>query len=111
LLVSLRSIIDGKDIESVSSLDFDNLIDVMVRGGFPASLDVSDDNKEDKPLNDIFKKEKISESLKNNIANIKEKSLDRARDVIASQVGDDSLLDSKGRKLCILVGVLLVIFL
>ena len=43
--VSLRSIIDGKDIESVSSLDFDNLIDVMVRGGFPASLDVSDDNK------------------------------------------------------------------
>ena len=83
--------------------------------------DVSDDNKEDKPLNDIFKKEKVSESLKNNIANIKEKSLDRARDVIASQVGDDSLLDSKGRKLCnfliimiaicILVGVLLVIFL
>lgn len=43
--VSLRSIIEGKDIESVSSLDFDNLIDVMVRGGFPASLDVSDDNK------------------------------------------------------------------
>lgn len=83
--------------------------------------DVSDDNKEDKPLNDVFKKEKVSESLKNNIANIKEKSLDRARDVIASQVGDDSLLDSKGRKLCIfliimiaiciLVGVLLVIFL
>lgn len=83
--------------------------------------DVSDDNKEDKPLNDIFKKEKVSESLKNNIVNIKEKSLDRARDVIASQVGDDSLLDSKGRKLCIfliimiaiciLVGVLLVIFL
>lgn len=83
--------------------------------------DVSDDNKEDKPLNDVFKKEKVSESLKNNISNIKEKSLDRARDVIASQVGDDSLLDSKGRKLCIfliimiaiciLVGVLLVIFL
>ena len=53
--------------------------------------------------------------------NFKEKSLDMARDVIASQVGDDSLLDSKGRKLCIfliimiaiciLVGVLLVIFL
>ena len=83
--------------------------------------DASDDNKEDKPLNDVFKKEKVSESLKNNISNIKEKSLDRARDVIASQVGDDSLLDSKGRKLCIflivmiaiciLVGVLLVIFL
>ena len=83
--------------------------------------DVSDDNKEDKPLNDVFKKEKVSESLKNNISNIKEKSLDMARDVIASQVGDDSLLDSKGRKLCIfliimiaiciLVGVLLVIFL
>lgn len=83
--------------------------------------DVSDDNKEGKPLNDVFKKEKVSESLKNNISNIKEKSLDRARDVIASQVGDDSLLDGKGRKLCIfliimiaiciLVGVLLVIFL
>lgn len=83
--------------------------------------DVNDDKKEDKPLNDVFKKEKVSESLRNNIANIKEKSLDRARDVIASQVGDDSLLDGKGRKLCIflivmiaiciLVGVLLVIFL
>lgn len=83
--------------------------------------DVSDDKKEDKPLNEVFKKEKISEALRNNIADIKEKSLDRARDVIASQVGDDSLLDGKGRKLCIfliimiaiciLVGVLLVIFL
>lgn len=83
--------------------------------------DVSDDKNKDKPLNEVFKKEKISESLRNNIADIKEKSLDRARDVIASQVGDDSLLDGKGRKLCIfliimiaiciLVGVLLVIFL
>jgi len=134
ILVSIREKEDKKEQEKktkelqdiIASLEERNVGKREDRNNVKEELpvkeeDVSDDNKEDKPLNDIFKKEKISESLKNNIANIKEKSLDRARDVIASQVGDDSLLDSKGRKLCIfliimiaiciLVGVLLVIFL
>lgn len=134
ILVSIREKEDKKEQEKktkelqdiIASLEERNVGKREDRNSVKEELpvkeeDVSDDNKEDKPLNDIFKKEKVSESLKNNIANIKEKSLDRARDVIASQVGDDSLLDSKGRKLCIfliimiaiciLVGVLLVIFL
>lgn len=134
ILVSIREKEDKKEQEKktkelqdiIASLEERNVGKREDRNNVKEELpvkeeDVSDDNKEDKPLNDIFKKEKISESLKNNIANIKEKSLDRARDVIASQVGDDSLLDSRGRKLCIfliimiaiciLVGVLLVIFL
>lgn len=134
ILVSVREKEDKKEQEKktkelqdiIASLEERNVGKREDRNSVKEELpvkeeDVSDDNKEDKPLNDIFKKEKVSESLKNNIANIKEKSLDRARDVIASQVGDDSLLDSKGRKLCIfliimiaiciLVGVLLVIFL
>lgn len=134
ILVSIREKEDKKEQEKktkelqdiIASLEERNVGKREDRNSVKEELpvkeeDVSDDNKEDKPLNDIFKKEKVSESLKNNISNIKEKSLDRARDVIASQVGDDSLLDSKGRKLCIfliimiaiciLVGVLLVIFL
>lgn len=134
ILVSIREKEDKKEQEKktkelqdiIASLEERNVGKREDRNNVKEELpvkeeDVSDDNKEDKPLNDIFKKEKVSESLKNNISNIKEKSLDRARDVIASQVGDDSLLDSKGRKLCIfliimiaiciLVGVLLVIFL
>lgn len=134
ILVSIREKEDKKEQEKktkelqdiIASLEERNVGKREDRNSVKEELpvkeeDVSDDNKEDKPLNDIFKKEKVSESLKNNIANIKEKSLDRARDVIASQVGDDSLLDSRGRKLCIfliimiaiciLVGVLLVIFL
>ena len=134
ILVSIREKEDKKEQEKktkelqdiIASLEERNVGKREDRNSVKEELpvkeeDVSDDNKEDKPLNDVFKKEKVSESLKNNISNIKEKSLDRARDVIASQVGDDSLLDSKGRKLCIfliimiaiciLVGVLLVIFL
>lgn len=134
ILVSVREKEDKKEQEKktkelqdiIASLEERNVGKREDRNSIKEELpvkeeDVSDDNKEDKPLNDVFKKEKVSESLKNNIANIKEKSLDRARDVIASQVGDDSLLDVNGRKLCIfliimiaiciLVGVLLVIFL
>ena len=43
--VSLKDIIDGKDIEGVSTLDFDSLISVMIRGGWPESLDASENNK------------------------------------------------------------------
>ena len=43
--VSLNDIIEGKDIEAVSSLDFDSLINVMIRGGWPEALNISGDNK------------------------------------------------------------------
>ena len=43
--VSLKEIINGKDINGVSSLDFDSLINAMMRGGWPESLNISGDNK------------------------------------------------------------------
>jgi len=43
--VSLNDIVDGKDIEGVSSLDFDSLINAMIRGGWPEALNISGDNK------------------------------------------------------------------
>ena len=43
--VSLKEIIKGKDINGVSSLDFDSLINAMMRGGWPESLNISGDNK------------------------------------------------------------------
>ncbi len=43
--VSLNDIINGKNIESVSTLDFDNLINAMIRGGWPESLNITGDNK------------------------------------------------------------------
>ena len=43
--VSLNDIIKGKDVSGVSSLNFDNLINVMIRGGWPESLNISGNNK------------------------------------------------------------------
>jgi hypothetical protein len=43
--VSLCDIINGKDIEGVSNLDFDGLINAMMRGGWPEALNVDGDNK------------------------------------------------------------------
>lgn len=43
--VSLKDIIDGKDIEGVSDISFDNLINAMIRGGWPETLNISGDNK------------------------------------------------------------------
>ena len=31
----INDIINGKDVSGVSTLDFDNLINVMIRGGWP----------------------------------------------------------------------------
>lgn len=44
-LVSLNDIINGKDISGVSTLDFDNLISAMIRGGWPESLNIDGNNK------------------------------------------------------------------
>ncbi len=43
--VSLQDIIEGKDISGVAELDFDNLINVIIRGGWPATLNIANDNK------------------------------------------------------------------
>lgn len=43
--VSLNDIVDGEDIEGVSNLDFDGLINAMIRGGWPEALNISGDNK------------------------------------------------------------------
>lgn len=43
--VSFRDIIDGKDISGVSKLSLENLASVIVRGGWPASLEVKNDAK------------------------------------------------------------------
>ena len=42
--VSLQDIIDGKEIKGVSTLSFDGLINAMMRGGWPKTLDCSFDN-------------------------------------------------------------------
>lgn len=43
--VSLNDIINGKDVSGVSSLDFDSLLNVMIRGGWPETLNIIGDNK------------------------------------------------------------------
>lgn len=43
--VSLNDIINGNEVEGVSTLDFDSLINVMIRGGWPESLNIDGDNK------------------------------------------------------------------
>lgn len=43
--VSLNDIINGKDISGVSPLDFDGLINAMIRGGWPESLNIEGENK------------------------------------------------------------------
>jgi hypothetical protein len=43
--VSLNDVINGNDIEEVSTLDFDSLINAMMRGGWPESLNIDGDNK------------------------------------------------------------------
>lgn len=43
--VSLKDIIEGNDISGVSTLDFDNLINAMIRGGWPETLNINGNNK------------------------------------------------------------------
>lgn len=43
--VSLKDIIENKDIEGVSNLSFDGIINAMMRGGWPESLKIDGDNK------------------------------------------------------------------
>lgn len=43
--VSLNDIINGKDVSGVSKLDFDSLINAMIRGGWPETLNIETDNK------------------------------------------------------------------
>ena len=43
--VSLKDIISGNDIAGVSTLNFENLLNAMIRGGWPESLNIDGDNK------------------------------------------------------------------
>ena len=43
--VSLKDIISGSDIAGVSKLSFENLLNAMIRGGWPESLNIDGDNK------------------------------------------------------------------
>ena len=43
--VSLKDVINNEDIEGVSALDFDGIINAMMRGGWPESLKIDGDNK------------------------------------------------------------------
>ena len=43
--VSLKDIINNEDIEGVAALDFDGIINAMMRGGWPESLKIDGDNK------------------------------------------------------------------
>ena len=43
--VSLKDIIEGREISGVSSLNFDSLINAMIRGGWPETLNISGNNK------------------------------------------------------------------
>lgn len=43
--VSLNDIINGKDISGISKIDFDGLINAMIRGGWPESLNIDGENK------------------------------------------------------------------
>lgn len=43
--VSLKDIIAGKDISGVSTLELEDIINVMIRGGWPESLNINGNNK------------------------------------------------------------------
>lgn len=43
--VSLEDIINGKDIEGVSDLSLEDIASCIVRGGWPATLDIDEENK------------------------------------------------------------------
>lgn len=43
--ISLIDIINGKDISGVSDLSFDDILNVMIRGGWPESLNIAGENK------------------------------------------------------------------
>lgn len=43
--VSLKDIIDGKSIAATNELSLEDIASVIVRGGWPAALDINDDNK------------------------------------------------------------------
>lgn len=43
--VSLNDITNGMDIKGISKLDFDSLINAMIRGGWPETLNIVGDNK------------------------------------------------------------------
>ena len=43
--VSLKDILNGKDISATNELELENIASIIVRGGWPASLDIKGNNK------------------------------------------------------------------
>lgn len=43
--VSLKDILDGKDISATNELELEDIASIIVRGGWPASLDIKGNNK------------------------------------------------------------------
>lgn len=43
--ISLKDILDGKDISATNELELENIASIIVRGGWPASLDIKGNNK------------------------------------------------------------------
>lgn len=60
--VSLNDIINNKNISGVSTLDFNSLINAMIRGGWPETLNIDSDNKYKIPKEYI--KSLLSEEIK-----------------------------------------------
>lgn len=63
--VSLNDILNNKDIEGVSELDFDSLLNTMIRGGWPETLNIDNENKY-KMAKDYIKS-LLNEEIKKNI--------------------------------------------
>lgn len=63
--VSLNDILNNKDIEGVSELDFDSLLNTMIRGGWPETLNIDNENKY-KMAKDYIKS-LLNEEIKTNI--------------------------------------------
>lgn len=111
--VSLSDIINGEDIMGVSSLDFESLIGVMRRGGWPEALKMDDDRKYDVSrdyvnglLNDKIEnrdKVKMSRVLENISRNISRSvsKIKLARDSGISRPTLDDYLNTL-EKLCVL---------
>jgi len=69
--ISLEEIINGKDISGVSKLDLDDILNVMIRGGWPDSLNIDGNNKY--MVAKEYVRSLINEDVKSNVGVEKDK--------------------------------------
>lgn len=60
--VSLKDIFDGREVSSTSNLDFDGILNAIMRGGWPGALKISGDNKYNIPKD--YVKSLLTEEIK-----------------------------------------------